>query len=604
MSESITQSACSAKGARVFQSGVEDAKVAQGRRRADVQVAEGGSPEALCAGGETWTDLAPSAVGLDSPTPMGEGAALGNTEVICVQNHSEDTKRLVELMYGRRAVAHRLAWIERENKRQALVAERCPVDASDATRWAVYVRTRSEVRQPSWAFCGGVFAEAGAGADDPRSAVDVLGGDGRVPHYGNVHVCGNAWCCPVCAPVVRWKRSEELGKALTDWYASSPERDAVFITLTIRHTLADSLEHEFDVFSAAWRGVTSGRWWQDFRRDTGIVGFVRAVDITWSPVNGWHLHMHMLGFRDKAKAQHIKRDLGQLPERWFKKVAESYPENKPSIEHGCVIEECRRSFERDGKRYEGGDAVAFYINKLGSMAAEIARTDTKSARGAESLMPFQLLDGPVPALDANLSRKHQLFLEYAHATKGRSALQYSRGLRAFLGLGEMEDDEAVAEEASKEGDVLFRIAADVYDHLRHEGGDGALGHVLAMAVDSSVYDIADYITDTVADDHFHCWVAYTERDDKKVAVLVDDSRARSVMVRVRGVDVRIRYLATGRSGVCEKVPITFEAPAPVFVDAVVSGEDIVPVINLELGENDDIDFDGIDDFGTWETPVS
>jgi hypothetical protein len=76
------------------------------------------------------------------------------------------------------------------------------------------------------------------------------------------------------------------------------------------------------------------------------------------------------------------------------------------------------------------------------------------------------------------------------------------------------------------------------------------------------------------------------------------------MVRVRGVDVRIRYLATGRSGVCEKVPITFEAPAPVFVDAVVSVEEIVPVINLELGENDDIDFDGIDDFGTWETPVS
>lgn len=367
-----------------------------------------------------------------------------STEETGIQNRSEDTKRFVELMYKRRAVARRLAWIERENKRQALAAEHCQAGESDAHRTAVYAQTRSEVRQPSWAFCGTAFPEASASAENPQNAVDVLGGDGRVPHYGSVHFCGNAWCCPVCAPVVRWKRSEELGKALMDWYASSPNRDAVFITLTIRHTLADSLEHEFDVFATAWRGVTSGRWWQDFRRDTGIVGFVRAVDITWSPMNGWNLHQYLLGFRDKTKAQHIKRALGQLPERWSKKIAESYPENKFSIERGCIIEECHKSFERDGKRYEGDNAVAFYISKLGSMAAEATCTDTKSVKGAESLMPFQLLDGPVPALGASLSLKHQLFLEYAHATKGKSALQYSRGLRAFLGLGKMEDDEAVA----------------------------------------------------------------------------------------------------------------------------------------------------------------
>lgn len=66
----------------------------------------------------------------------------------------------------------------------------------------------------------------------------------------------------------------------------------VFGTLTVRHKRADSLKDVIKMAQEVWRKSRSHRRIKDLFSRTHEVGYVRAMEVTYSHANGWHVHFH------------------------------------------------------------------------------------------------------------------------------------------------------------------------------------------------------------------------------------------------------------------------------------------------------------------------
>jgi hypothetical protein len=75
-------------------------------------------------------------------------------------------------------------------------------------------------------------------------------------------------------------------------------------------------------------------------------------------------------------------------------------------------------------------------------AYELARADLKMSRGVHGLMPFDLLERAINGDEQAKARWH----EFELATKGRSAVRFSPGLRDHLDMGKAKTDQEIAEE--------------------------------------------------------------------------------------------------------------------------------------------------------------
>ncbi|WP_075334786.1 protein rep [Pseudonocardia sp. Ae717_Ps2] len=97
------------------------------------------------------------------------------------------------------------------------------------------------------------------------------------------------------------KRAEEVATVLAHHLAEGG--DPLLITLTMRHHRQHSLAECLKALTVAWGKVTQGRAAQDDYRMLGLRGWVRALEITHSVDNGWHVHLHIHGCR----AGHVRR---------------------------------------------------------------------------------------------------------------------------------------------------------------------------------------------------------------------------------------------------------------------------------------------------------
>jgi len=109
------------------------------------------------------------------------------------------------------------------------------------------------------------------------------------PFFSGLQHCGSVWECPTCAAAICHGRAEQL-EGLLERHG----RDrALFLTLTIRHAYGDDLRLLTRRLSLAWRAFTRGEPWKRLARRLGIVGAVRALELTHGR-NGWHPHLHIL----------------------------------------------------------------------------------------------------------------------------------------------------------------------------------------------------------------------------------------------------------------------------------------------------------------------
>ena len=237
-------------------------------------------------------------------------------------------------------------------------------------------------------------------------------GDGQVAgSISGLVSCKSVWACPVCSARISGVRRDELNELLT--WSRDQGHAVLMLTLTARHKAATALSPFLSDLKDAARRLRQSRGW----RSLSLVGSVTATEVTHGR-NGWHPHLHLLLVLDKSPADALASVEG-LRAEWLRSLGK---------------------VGRDGNaaafQLQQASAAGDYVAKFGA-AEEVALGRAKSGRPGSS-SPWQLL------ADASTGDKRAcaLWVEFAVAFKGRSQLQWSRGLKAKVGLDDLDDEAA------------------------------------------------------------------------------------------------------------------------------------------------------------------
>lgn len=308
---------------------------------------------------------------------------------------------------------------------------------------------------------GGVFVEPALTAAKcrlaplpDREAVDVVVSPEGEAHYGGLMVCGSPWVCPVCAPIIRAKRAEEVRTVAKGVLGDGGT--VIFVTTTIPHDFVDDLRPMWDAISSGWRFIFSVRQWHgDSKKEAakklvpdiglagelGYLGQVRAYEVTHGG-NGFHPHVHaLLCFDRDLTAEEQETLYGYVMRRWQKRItAKGY--RSPSARHGVVLERVRNTDEL-GNYLTKVEGLEGYQADIGMELTGVGKT----AKG-KNRSPWQILWSFHDTGDVGDA---ELFRTFAKAAKGRASLYISPKLREkYLQEAEQSDEEIAAAEVGGE----------------------------------------------------------------------------------------------------------------------------------------------------------
>jgi hypothetical protein len=240
---------------------------------------------------------------------------------------------------------------------------------------------------------------------------------------------------------IKAERAEEV-RRLVDWHGPDGTN---LLTLTIPHGIGNNLRASREAVSLAYRLMISGAPWERMMKRFGLVGAVRAIEVTHGP-NGWHPHIHallLLRPLSTAEREELRRWIAR---RWIEKVKKVLGQGvAPSIEHGCDLRPCRRS------------------DYLAKLSLELTAPRGKEARHGNR-SPLQIaLDFLATGDEADL----ELWQAYTAGMRGARMLTWSRGVRAAAGLTEEEKtDEEIVEGENGDETVVAVIAGTDWDDVR------------------------------------------------------------------------------------------------------------------------------------------
>jgi hypothetical protein len=225
------------------------------------------------------------------------------------------------------------------------------------------------------------------------------------------------------------------------------------LTLTINHTVKDTLEELVKRFTGAMRKLWAGKWSSSWRSDSGQVGIVRNIEVTWGASNGWHPHCHALLF---VRSDEVSSFESRIKERW-QTVAARFGFSV-SLKRGATLE-----LVTDGR------VVSDYVNKdetaTWGAAHELTWANIKAARG-QRFTPFALL----AACDlSEVSAAPALFQEYADVFKGRRQLYWSKGLRDLVQLGVELSDQNTAQARDDQAEFVAVVDTSIFCWIKARG---------------------------------------------------------------------------------------------------------------------------------------
>ena len=304
--------------------------------------------------------------------------------------------------------------------------------------------------------------------------------------YGGLSTCGSVWCCPVCAAKIAAKRKTEVMQVCE--YALDQGCEVSLLTLTMRHHRGQSLRELWDALAYAWAAVTSGRPWLRFCEKSGLVGYIKATEVTYGEQYGWHVHLHVLV---------ITRQSVYIP------IPTRHSKTRGDYDYRCpddiIAERWARSLARKGIESvadQGGldwdvardaEAAAAYVAKFGQKARPADRISSELTLGTYkqarrgNRTPWQVLDD---LICYGLADDYDIWREYEQVSAGRRALTWSHGLRQWANIGKEQTDEEIAAQGA--GDTAIAAfppaawimlqphAAELLDLLQKEGKEEAV----------------------------------------------------------------------------------------------------------------------------------
>ena len=272
-------------------------------------------------------------------------------------------------------------------------------------------------------------------------------------YYHGVCTCATPMLCPVCSPRIMGYRSAEIRNAIHFWLAENPLNTCYMITLTLRHSLKDSLSVLLDLFKAA-RKYFWGHWTvKTLLRQSDPVGRITATEINFGIKSGWHPHQHILLFCKKNNF-----DKQVLQNIWLAALHSVGLSGVGDIAFDLIE---ARSAES-------------YLTKISS---EMVLGALKDGRNTGNYSPLQLLaevaDGSSWAGDR--------FAELFKAARNIHPLVWSKGLKAFFGIGDVSDQEISDNKADKSmlrqflglaDEAFSRLTQSEKAILRNKAADG------------------------------------------------------------------------------------------------------------------------------------
>ena len=252
-------------------------------------------------------------------------------------------------------------------------------------------------------------------------------------YLAGVQHCGYAQYCPSCGAKIANVRAGEIGKAVDQAFVNG--NGVYMLTFTAPHGKHHTLGELRTLISGAYKHVNSGRAWLTDVADYGILGQIRAFEVTNGVFrqgndNGWHPHIHLLIFTDKPlsnpEALHAS-----LFARWQKYiVGKGY--DKPT---------------QDGTRLDPittQRGVGRYLSKIAvNIGNELTRSDLKTGRKRGGATIWEVAWGALATDDPAL---WSLWFEWESVMDGIQLCRWSNGLKRYLGINEMTDQEIAEQE--------------------------------------------------------------------------------------------------------------------------------------------------------------
>jgi len=304
-------------------------------------------------------------------------------------------------------------------------------------------------------------------------------------HYGNLMVCGSVWLCAVCASKISERRKNELTQGMNNF-----DGGLAMVTYTLRHFQKDLLSETINKLDGAYQLLTSGRWWENFRKKWGYIGSVSNIEITWGEKNGWHPHKHVLYFfRSNLGPKEIEKIRLEITNRYLellKKLGGS------GLDHIAVLVNDAQTEKQKFAEYVAKWDKEPKNNPWG-IEAELTKYLVKSGR-PEHMSIWQIVEWMIrtgeytPVL---------LIREYSKTMKGKRSLRYSPGLRDYLKIGQDKTDLEIAKEQEEDAYILAEFEREVWKAVTRLGLRGKL---LDIANSGDRRQILDFLSDLARKD--------------------------------------------------------------------------------------------------------
>ncbi|MGH1491795.1 MAG: hypothetical protein ACRBK7_20800, partial [Acidimicrobiales bacterium] len=275
--------------------------------------------------------------------------------------------------------------------------------------------------------------------------------DGYVYASGLV-TCGSPWSCLSCSYKIRAKGARNIAQAVAAHIATGG--GVLFATFTMSHDRSDELDRLWKILSAGWAYMTAGRQWVDFKAEFGLVGSIKAVEVTHGG-NGWHPHIHVLFFIDEPMndfdREHDYRAFRrQLRQRWITWFHNKHKRN--------VSQEFGTRF--DPVKPDESDRVGIYCTKVGY---ELAMADSKIGRTEGQRHPFAIAHDAARNGD---KADVMLLREWITGSKRKKSIQWSgEQVKAYVTDDVDKTDLELAQEEQVGDEALLVVDRDLWRDL-------------------------------------------------------------------------------------------------------------------------------------------
>lgn len=284
--------------------------------------------------------------------------------------------------------------------------------------------------------------------------------------YKGLVTCGSVWACPVCASVIQERRRAEITQAIA--WAEAQGLVSVLVTFTFPHKAWNGLSDLIQQQREAFTHLRKTRAYAKLKP----VGLIRSLEVTHGG-NGWHPHTHELWFCEPDKVPSLE-SVVPLWESACRRAglltySASDPDTAPLLlafwAHSVDI-------KRD---MTSGDYLAKQDDSRSwGFAEEVSKAASKAGR-AKGVHPHHFL---VRRSKGDSER----FKEYVQAMKGARQLFWSPGLKAKVGLDDL-DDKTLADETQQSADLLTLLSLNDWKLIR---GNAAHSELLDAAESGGV----------------------------------------------------------------------------------------------------------------------